>query len=133
MTITDDDAPPLLSIADVSVAEANTTATFAGHTERRQREAGDLEAHHGIGHGDRRPVLATNADYVALALLSGFNAPGSVSRNFSVSICTDSADEPNETVPVVLSEIVNATAPDPNATLTILDDDDQETGGGGPS
>jgi thermitase len=63
------------------------------------------------------------SDYTATSGTLTFN-PGETSKTFSIPIVNDTADEPNETVVLVLSGPSNAALGTPgSATLTIVDND----------
>ena len=116
-TITDDDAPPTLSVNDVAVTEGNagtTTATFTvslpAASERRDVQLGDVPRH-----GRRR------VDYVS--------ATGSRDRRrrhqrpVAITVNGDVVDEVNESFTVTLSNPAGATIADGSGAGTITDDD----------
>jgi hypothetical protein len=121
LTIADDDAPPVVSIADLSLAEGNgpaptafnfmvTLSTPSGRAVAVSATTADGSA-------------TAPADYASAAGVVNFPA-GSTSQMFAVSVVGDTTDEADDAFEVVLSAPSNATlAPDPSSTGTIQNDD----------
>ena len=121
LTITDDDAPPRLSISSPSAVEG-TALTF---TVRLNAVSGKAVT---VAYADAGTGTATSGtDYTALTAGTLTFAAGTTSQTFAISVTGDSDDEPNETVEVTLSNAVNATfdggATSLTGTGTIIDDD----------
>ena len=121
ITITDDDAPPRLSISSPSAVEG-TALTF---TVRLHAASGKEVT---VAYADAGTGTATSGtDYTALTAGTLTFAAGTTSQTIAVSVSDDSDDEPNETVEVTLSNAVNATfdggATSLTGTGTIIDDD----------
>ncbi len=123
ITITDDDAPPRLSISSPSAVEG-TALTF---TVRLNAVSGKEVT---VAYADAGTGSATSGtDYTALTAGTLTFAAGTTttSQTIAVSVTGDSDDEPNETVIVTLSNAVNATfdggATSLTGTGTIIDDD----------
>ncbi len=121
LTITDDDAPPRLSISSPSAVEG-TALTF---TVRLNTVSGKAVT---VAYADAGTGTATSGtDYTALTAGTLTFATGTTSQTFAVSVSDDGDDEPNETVEVTLSNAVNATfdggATSLTGTGTIIDDD----------
>ena len=121
ITITDDDAPPRLSISSPSAVEG-TALTF---TVRLHAASGKEVT---VAYADAGTGTATSGtDYTALTAGTLTFAAGTTSQTFAVSVSDDGDDEPNETVIVTLSNPVNATfdggATSLTGTGTIIDDD----------
>ena len=121
VTITDDDAPPMLSISSPSVVEDNDLM----FTVRLNAESGKVVT---VAYADAGTGSATSGtDYTALTAGTLTFAAGTTSRTIAVSVSDDGDDEPNETVMVTLSNPVNATfdggATSLTGTGTIIDDD----------
>ena len=123
ITITDDDAPPMLLIDSPSAVEG-TALTF---TVRLNAESGKEVT---VAYADAGTGTATSGtDYTALTAGTLTFAAGTTmtSQTFDVTVTGDSDDEPNETVIVTLSNAVNATfdggATSLTGTGTIIDDD----------
>ena len=121
ITITDDDAPPMLSISSPSAVEG-TALTF---TVRLHAASGKEVT---VAYADAGTGTATSGtDYTALTAGTLTFAAGTTSQTIAVSVSDDSDDEPNETVEVTLSNAVNATfdggATSLTGTGTIIDDD----------
>ncbi len=114
-TITDDDPEPVLSIADLSLAEGAGQAVF---TVTLSGPSG-------------RPVTVSYAtmdgtadatDYTGVSGTLTF-APGDTARTVPVALLDDTTVEPDETFTIDLTSPVNATLAVASATATILDDD----------
>ena len=118
-TITDNDALPALTIADVTVAaEGDTGTTDAVFAVTLSPASG-------------RPVTvnyatanagATGGDYVATSGQLSF-AAGETSKTITVPVSGDLLDEPDETFNVNLSGVAGATLGDGTGVGTITDDD----------
>ena len=118
-TITDNDAPPTLSVGDVSVTEGNAgtvTATFivslsaaSGKTVTVDWATADLDA--------TQPV-----DYAAGSGTLTF-LPADTSETLTVSVNGDGVAELDETFRVTLTAPVEATLADATGTGTIVDDE----------
>ncbi|HWH28237.1 MAG TPA: Calx-beta domain-containing protein [Mycobacteriales bacterium] len=121
LTITDDDAPPSLTISGASVVEGDKGSVTATVWVRLSAASG-------------APVT------VVVSLLSGGTAtagtdyqswtpvtvtfdPGQTARSVSVTVLGDRSKEPDETVLVGLSSATGATIATGQATVWILDDD----------
>ena len=121
LTITDDDAPPVISIADFSQAEGDgPAATVFGFDVTLSAPSGrTVTVQAGTGGGN----AGVPGDYASTTGTVTF-APGVVAQPFAVNVVGDTADETNETFDVTLSAPVNATlAADAVATGTIVNDD----------
>ena len=123
LAIADDDDPPALSISSPRVSEgaAGAVLSFAVGLDAasgkqvtvRYADAGDGTA-------------ASNEDYTALAAGTLTFAAGETAKTVEVTVRGDTADEPDETVRVTLSDPVDATVAEGAQTAagTIEDDDD---------
>ncbi len=119
ITITDDDAPPRLSISSPSAVEG-TALTF---TVRLHAASGKAVT---VAYADAGTGTATSGtDYTALTAGTLTFAAGTTttSQTIAVSVSDDGDDEPNETVIVTLSSATNATISTAQGTGTIIDDD----------
>ena len=102
-TILNDDDPPTVSIADVSAPEGDDfTFTATLSAESRKEITVDWAA--AAATGD----TATADDFTAASNTLTF-ARGETSKTFTVSTTEDTADEPNETFTVTLSNPSNVT------------------------
>ncbi len=115
-TILDDDATPSLSIDDVSITEANTTATF---TVTLSAASGRTVT---VDYGTTDDSAAAGGDYTA-AVGSLTFAPGETTKSIAVPISGDTTDEDDERFTVDLSNAINAVMSDSKGLGTILDDD----------
>ena len=123
LAIADDDDPPALSISSPRVSEGAAGATLSF--------AVGLDAASGkqvtVRYADAGDGTATsNEDYTALAAGTLTFAAGETTQTVEVTVRGDTADEPDETVRVTLSDPVNATVAEGAQTAagTIEDDDD---------
>ena len=115
--VTDNDAPPRLTIGDVSAVEGTGMIAFTV----RLTAASDFQV----------SVIRTSQDVTATAdedyepeLGTLVLEPGQTDGTISVPILDDTLDEMAETFKMVLSDPVNATLADDAATGTIFDDDE---------
>ena len=121
LTITDDDAVPSLSIADLTTPDetgvphliAVTLSAASSQTVTVDYATADATA------------TATN-DYVSATGTLTFN-PGETSKTISVTIVQDSLDEVNETFSIGLSNPTNSTISSATGTVTITDDEGTPT------
>jgi uncharacterized repeat protein (TIGR01451 family) len=122
-TITDNDAPPTVSIDDISIGEGNSGQRVASLRLRLSALTGQsVRVSYATAVGTINPATAGN-DYVAVApTVVAFNA-GSTVAYARVLLNGDLLTEANETFLVNLSSPVNATIGDGQATGTILNDD----------
>jgi hypothetical protein len=118
-TITDDDAPPTLSVNDVSVTEGNAGTTTATFTVSLSATSGNVVT---FDWATSPGTAAAGADYVS-ATGSRTIAAGATSTTIAVTVNGDALDEVNETFTVALSNPGNATIADGSGTGTITDDD----------
>ena len=121
-TITDNDDPPTLSVADASAEEGNAvsfTATLSAAsgqtvtaTWTASVKSGDTAAS-----GDLTGTLSGSLTF----------APGDLTKTFTVGTREDTTDEDDETFTVTLSSLSNATLTGGTAVGTINDDDEAPT------
>ena len=117
--ILDDDAPPTLSIGDVSVGEGACGSSVAQFPVTLSAASGQAVS---VSYATSDGTATAGADYQeshgSLSL-----APGATSGGLSVPVTDDLVDEPDETFFVGLSGAQGATILDGQGTATILDDD----------
>ena len=120
-TITNDDAQPTLSIADVSLAEGNagtTVFSFAVTLSNASKQTVTVLANTADG------SATTGSDYAALTNQTITFNPGQTTQVLTVDVTGDTAAEPpSETFTVDLSAATNATLVDAQGIGTIVDDD----------
>ena len=126
LTITDDDAPPTLSIDPPRAAAEGDLGSAP--LQFRVRLSAPSERQITVAYADAGTGTATSGeDYIALATGTLTFAPGTTSQTFAVSVTGDRLDEPDETVVITLTSPTNATfaggAQDLDVTGTITDDD----------
>ncbi|MEY2475791.1 MAG: large repetitive protein [Actinomycetota bacterium] len=118
-TITDDDNPPSLSVADVTVAEGNGGSTNANFAVTLSAASGQTVT---VNYATANGTATAGTDYTNTAGSLTFD-PGQTSKTVSVAVVGDTLDEPNETFTLTLNTPVNATIGDGSGTGTITDDD----------
>jgi hypothetical protein len=119
LTIADDDAPPALSIGDVSVTEGNGGTVNAAFAVTISAASGKtVSASFATADG----TASAGADYQAATGSLTFN-PGETSKTVTVAVNGDTANEPDETFFVNLSGAANATVLDGQGVGTITNDD----------
>ena len=118
-TIVNDDNVSL-SIADVAIAEGNSSTKLATFTVLLSA-ASSSPVSYSIATANGTALAGS--DYAASSL-SGLTIPaGQTSRTFSVTLNGDTAVESNETFTVNVSNVVGATVADGQAIGTIVNDD----------
>ncbi|MBD2250600.1 M10 family metallopeptidase C-terminal domain-containing protein [Nostoc parmelioides FACHB-3921] len=118
-TITDDDANPTITIADVNLNEGNSgtsNTTFTVTLSAASEKA--ITVNYGTANG----TATAGSDYTARTGTLTFN-PGDTSKTFTVAVTGDTTIEANETFFVNLSNATNATISDNQALATIVNDD----------
>ena len=116
VTITDNDGPPSMTIADVTRAEGNVNAVF---TVTLSVASGQIVT---VAYATADGTATAPAEYTARSGTVSFN-PGIRTAQINVPIIGDTRDEPNETFFVNLSNATGATIADDQATGTITDND----------
>ena len=125
VTITDDDALPVLSIDSPTVTEGNAATVTLRYTVSLSPASGRSVT---VAYADTGTGTATSAtDYAAVTAGTLAFAAGETSKTLDVTVDGDATDEANETVVLRLSAPVNATLSNGGASLdatgTITDDD----------
>ena len=118
-TITDDDAPPTLSVNDVAVTEGNAGTTTATFTVSLSAASGNVVT---FDWATAAGTAAAGVDYVT-ASGSRTIAAGATTATIAITVNGDVLDEGDETFTVGLSNPANATIADGSGTGTITDDD----------
>jgi Calx-beta domain len=119
--LNDDTAGPSLSVADVSVTEANSGSTDAAVTVTLSAASAQTVT---VDWATADGTATAGVDYTAGSGTLTF-APGDTIKTISIAISGDALDEVDETILVNLAGATNATLSDPQATCTIQDDDAQ--------
>ncbi len=118
-TITDDDAPPTLSISDVTVTEGHTGTTDAVFNLTLSAASGQTVT---VSFATADNTATAGSDYQATAGSVTFN-PGETSKPITVLVIGDTVGEADETFFVNLSNPINATISDGQGVGTIIDDE----------
>lgn len=119
LTLTDDDAPPTISINDATVVEGSSGAPLRSFTLTLSAASGKPISVRLTS----SPVTATQVtDYSAIDTLTTIPA-GATSQSISFLVAGDTVFEDDETFTVSLSNPTNATIDRGTATITIQNDD----------
>jgi hypothetical protein len=118
-TITDDDAPPTVSIDDVLVTEGQSGTVNANFTASLSAPSAKTIT---VNYATADGTASVGNDYEGAAATLAF-APGTTTRPVTVGVKGDTLDEPDETFTVNLSAAGNTTIADGVGLATIADDD----------
>jgi hypothetical protein len=119
VTISDDDAPPTITITDASVTEGNGGSTPASFTvSLSHASGGTVTVQYATGNG----TATAGSDYTAGSGTLTFN-PGVTALPIVVPVIGETAAEPNETFAVTLTAPVNGVFGDNQGVGTIINDD----------
>ena len=116
VTITDDDAPPSLSIAAASAADDNTT--LSATVTLSAASALQVDVNYATADG----TATAGNDYTSDSGTLTFT-PGQTSQSIPISIFGDVIDEEDEDFTITLSGATNASIASAQATMTITDND----------
>ena len=119
VTITDDDAPPALSVNDVAITEGDTGTAPLAFTISLSAPSGKTVT---VNVATVNGTAVAGTDYTATSGVVTI-APGATSAPVNVPIRGDVVDETNETFSLALSSPANATIADGTGVGTIVDDD----------
>ncbi len=120
-TITDDDSPPAVSIADSSVTEGDSGTVTLSFDVSLNAASGQTVM---VDYATVDATATAGTDYVANSGSVSFE-PGQVSRTLSIQVIGDTVFESDETLGIVLSNPTNATLADGDAVGTIVENDAQ--------
>ena len=118
-TIIDNDAPPTISVNDVSVTEGNAGTTTATFTVSPSAASGNSVT---FDWSTAAGTATAGTDYVSTPGSSTI-AAGATSTTIVITVNGDVVDEADETFTVTLSNPVSATIADGTGLGTITDDD----------
>ena len=119
LTLADDDAPPSISVNDVTVVEGSSGAPLRSFTLTLSAASGKPIAVNVTS----TPVTATQVtDYSAINIIANIPA-GATSQSISFLVAGDTVFEDDETFTVTLSNPSNVTIDHGTATITIQNDD----------
>ncbi|MBI2947236.1 MAG: hypothetical protein HYY23_06290, partial [Verrucomicrobia bacterium] len=118
-TITDNDPPPTISIAEASVTEGNSGSVNANFTVTLSSPSAKFVSFNFV---TIEGTATAGQDFQSVSDTRTF-LPGTTNMTVSVPVNGDTEDEANETFAVVLNRPVNATVENSRALGTILNDD----------
>lgn len=117
--ITNDDAPPVITIASASVVEGNAgTTALSFPVSLSAASSQDVTVSYATADGTAKAY----SDYAQSSGTITF-APGETTKSVTVSVTGDVVNEPDETMSVTLSSANGATLGTSTATGTITNDD----------
>lgn len=119
-TITDNDAPPALSINNVAVTEGNGGSTNVVFTITLSAASGLAVT---VNYATANGTATSPGDYTAVATTGITFSPGQTIKTVSVTVKGDTLTESNETFFINLSAPSNSTIADNQGTCTIQNDD----------
>ena len=120
ITIADDDPTPSLSINDVTQNEGNTGTTAFNFTVTLSAASGQTVT---VNYATANGTATAPSDYAAINGTTLTFAPGETTKQVTVNVVGDTANEPDETFFVNLSGATNATIADNQGLGTITNDD----------
>ena len=118
-TISNDDLPPSISIADIVVQEGNAGTTAAVFTISLSAASGQAVS---VGYSTSPGTAAAGADYQTVSGTATI-AAGATSTTVTVPVVGDTALEPDETFLLNLAGPVNATIARAQASAVIVNDE----------
>ena len=118
-TIRDDDAPPTLSVGDVSVHEGDSGFVTIDVPLRLSAASGFVVT---VAYSTADGTATSPADYLSAADAAMIPA-GATEHMVTLQVRGDTVDELDETFELRLSNAVNATLADAAGQVTIVDDD----------
>jgi hypothetical protein len=118
-TITNNDAPPSISINNVSVTEGNSGTINAVFTVTLSPSSGQTVS---VTFATADGTGTAGSDYASTSGVLTFN-PGEISKNITVLVNGDTAIEGNETFAVNLTSASNASIADGQGIGTVINDD----------
>ncbi|MDA1191504.1 MAG: Ig-like domain-containing protein, partial [Candidatus Poribacteria bacterium] len=119
VTITDDDAPPTLTVGSSTVTEGDSGATTVSVPVTLTGATSQIVT---VNYATSDGAATSGSDYTAASGALTF-AVGESAKSISVTILGDTMDEDDETFAVMLSSPTNATLGTATANVTITDDD----------
>lgn len=122
ITITDDDAPPSISVSNLTVSESVTGSKATITVQMSGASSENVSVDYATVNGTA--VAGAGGDYLTTNGALTWNARETGAKTFAVTINIDNIDEPDENFLVVLSGVENATLSGSEATITISDDND---------
>ena len=124
VTIVDEDPPPFVDVADVTVIEGNSGSTLVAFTATLSAPSGRTVI---FAASTASGTALSGTDFHGFSLTGVTIAPGTLSQQLMVVIVGDATFEDDETVLLNLSAPVNVTLARTQATMTIQNDDPQPT------
>jgi hypothetical protein len=118
-TVNDNDAAPSMVINNVSVTEGASAAVNATFTVTLSAQSGKTVT---VNYATQNATATAPSDYTAATGTLTFT-PGTTTRQITVVVAHDTADEPTEQYTVGLSGAANATINDAQGVGTINDND----------
>ena len=117
--IVNDDVPPELSVADISIVEGNNATSTAVFTVNLNNPSSKKIT---VDYATANGTALAGIDYTAIAGTLTF-APGETTKTIEVEVTGDNLDEIDEAFALNFSNESNVTLNNSQATATITDDD----------
>lgn len=117
ITLTDNDAPPAITIADASANENASSIKFSVSLNRQSILPTTLT------YSTVNGTALSGSDYTAVSNAQLTIPAGQTTGEISINLINDSSSEANETFTLSLTNPVNGTLQNSSATGTIVDDD----------
>ncbi|MAT99985.1 MAG: hypothetical protein CL608_22825 [Anaerolineaceae bacterium] len=121
-TILDNDAPPSLTINDMTFAEADGDSVTAVLTATLSAPSGKTIE---VDYATMDVSAEAGEDYTNIDTTTLIFDPGEIEKPIEITINDDALDEIDETFTVELSNANNVTLSDSSGQVTITDDDDE--------
>ena len=121
VTITDNDAQPSITIADITVGENDGTATVTAVL------SGTSGTDVTVAYATSDNTAVAGKDYTAASGTLTWGAGETGSQSFTISLTDDAVDESTEIINVTLSSVTNATLSDATSTVSLTDADGSPT------
>ena len=119
-TILDNDAPPSLTINDVTITEGNSGTVTAVFTATLSSTSGKTIT---VDYATQDGTAVAGQDYTAVPTTTLTFNPSDTEKSFNITVNGDTLDEFDETFTVELSNESNVTLADSSGQATITDDD----------
>ncbi|MFO7683687.1 MAG: Calx-beta domain-containing protein, partial [Chloroflexota bacterium] len=120
ITITDDDAPPTISVANLTVSESVTGGKATITVQMTGASSEIVSVDYATVNGTA--TAGASGDYIAANGTLTWNPKETGARTFGVTINIDNIDESDEDFRIVLSGVKNAALSSSEAIITISDD-----------
>ncbi|HEX8618423.1 MAG TPA: IPTL-CTERM sorting domain-containing protein, partial [Thermoanaerobaculia bacterium] len=119
ITVTNDDAMPVLTIDDVNFTEGNAGTTIATLTVTLTGSTAQTVT---VDYATANGTATAGSDYTATSGTLTF-LPGTTTQTIGITVVGDAANEPDETILVNLTNPANASIGDAQGAVSVINDD----------